>query len=62
MLTVKKFSATWCMPCRQMVPVFEEVKKENPNVRFVDIDVDDNKDLAIQSGAQSVPTIIFENV
>ena len=28
MVTVKKFSATWCMPCRQMVPVFEEVKKK----------------------------------
>ncbi len=60
MLTVKKFGVRWCQPCLMLAPIFEEVKKENPNVRFVDIDVDDNKDLAIQSGVQSVPTIIFE--
>lgn len=60
MLTVKKFGASWCQPCRMLAPIFEEVKKENPNVQFIDIDVDNNKDLALQSGVQSVPTVIFE--
>lgn len=60
MLVVKKFSAEWCQPCRQMVPVFEEVKQENPNIQFIEIDVDTNRDLTIQDGVQTVPTIIFE--
>lgn len=60
MLTVKKFGVRWCQPCLMLAPIFEEVKKENPNVQFIDIDVDNNKDLALQSGVQSVPTIVFE--
>lgn len=60
MLVVKKFSAEWCQPCRQMAPVFDEVKTENPNIQFIEIDVDTNRDIAIQSGVSSVPTIIFE--
>ncbi len=60
MLTVKRYTATWCQPCRQMAPIFEEVKRENPNTQFMEIDVDDNKNMALQEGVQSVPTIIFE--
>lgn len=60
MITIKKYFATWCMPCQQLNPILEEVKKENPNVNFLEIDVDNNKELALQDGVKSVPTVIFE--
>lgn len=60
MLIIKKYSAKWCQPCRVLIPIFEEVKQENPNIQFIDIDVDENRDSAKESGVQSVPTVIFE--
>jgi thioredoxin 1 len=58
MLKVIKFSATWCGPCKALSPVLNEVKGEHPNVMFEDVDVDQNKDYAMQLGISSVPTVI----
>ena len=30
MISVKKFSATWCGPCKVLKPIFEEVTEEIP--------------------------------
>jgi thioredoxin 1 len=60
MLVVKKYFATWCQPCKQLNPIFEELKSEMPNVQFQTIDVDQNKDAALEANVSSVPTVIFE--
>jgi len=60
MITVKKFSASWCGPCKALKPVFEEVKNGFLNVKFEDIDVDENFELASQYGVRSVPTVVIE--
>ena len=64
MLTVKRYTATWCGPCKQLAPVFEELQNEMTNeaspISFQTIDVDMNKDEAINSGISSVPTVILE--
>lgn len=60
MLEVKKFSATWCGPCKSLVPIINEVKSQFPTgVRFIDYDVDTAKDVASEYGINSVPTVIF---
>jgi thioredoxin 1 len=60
MVTVKKFSATWCGPCRMLAPVMNEIKSKYPNVKFEDIDIDDyNEDVETYS-VTSVPTVIIE--
>jgi thioredoxin 1 len=43
---VVKFGADWCGPCRNLKPILEELKKENEGVDFIDINVDDDKDLS----------------
>ena len=60
MVTVKKFSAAWCGPCRALAPVMNEIKGQFSNVKFEDYDVDEAYDEATQYGIRSVPTVIIE--
>jgi len=60
MIKVKRYTATWCGPCKQLAPVFEELKKEITEVTFETIDVDQNKEAVIAEGIVSVPTVVLE--
>jgi thioredoxin 1 len=60
MVEVKKFYGQWCSPCKLLAPVINEIKGEMPNVKFTDVDVDENGDLASKYGVRGVPTIVIE--
>jgi thioredoxin 1 len=60
MIKVKRFTAAWCGPCRQLAPLFEQLKTSFPDVMFETIDVDNNKELAQENFVTSIPTVIFE--
>ncbi len=60
MVTVKKFSATWCGPCRMLAPVINEIKRKYPNVKFEDIDIDEDYENVQKYSVNSVPTVIIE--
>lgn len=52
--------ATWCGPCQQMAPAFHELAEElGSHYKFVTLNVDESRDLAIEYGVSSVPTFIF---
>ena len=52
--------ATWCGPCQQMEPVFEELEKElSSKCKFAKLSVDEARSLSIKYGVTSVPTFIF---
>lgn len=56
------FWATWCGPCKMIAPYVEEVAQENEHIVVGKIDVDEERDLAIQFGITSIPTlIVMEN-
>jgi thioredoxin 1 len=59
MLEVKKFSASWCGPCKTLAPTFNEVRNSFSGVSFNEYDVDDNSDIASQFGIRSVPTVLL---
>jgi thioredoxin 1 len=55
-----KFEADWCMPCKAMASVVEEVAKLNPDVKVLAVDVEgDGIDEALKAyGVRSVPTFV----
>ena len=52
------FWATWCGPCRMIAPVLEEVAKERPDVTVCKVDVDEERELALEYGVSSIPTLL----
>jgi len=58
--TVKKFSASWCGPCRMLAPMMESIKPSYSEVKFEEIDIDEKAEVAAQYGVRSVPTVIVE--
>jgi len=52
------FYADWCGPCKRLAPIVEDVAKENPNLKVVKIDVDNNPSLAYKYNATSIPTLV----
>ncbi len=57
------FWAAWCMPCRMVSPILDELASERPDsVTVAKLNVDENPSLAAQYGVMSIPTIIrFQN-
>ncbi len=55
---VVDFWASWCGPCMMLKPIFEELSGEMPNVKFCKVNVDDERELAIEYGVQSIPTLL----
>ena len=57
---ILKVHAAWCGPCQQMKPIFAELEKEmSPAYLFAELNVDDARDVSIQYGITSVPTLLF---
>lgn len=52
--------ASWCGPCRTMMPFFEELASElSAKYKFVKLNIDEERDLAIQYRVSSIPTFLF---
>ena len=60
MVTVKKFSAVWCGPCRALTPVMNEIKGNYSNVKFEEYDIDEYSEVTEKYAIRSVPTVIIE--
>jgi thioredoxin 1 len=53
------YFATWCGPCKALVPMLERIEPDYPNVKFVKINVDENRDHSVSMNIRSVPTVVF---
>ncbi len=57
------FWATWCMPCKMLAPVIEELAEEaNGRYKIGKVDVDAEPSIAAQFGIMNIPTVLlFKN-
>jgi len=51
--------ATWCGPCKFLIPRLEKLSESYPDAVFVKMDVDKNTDFAVNMGIRSVPTVMI---
>lgn len=57
---VVDFWATWCPPCQMLTPIVEQLDAEsNGRYRIVKVDVDQQRQLAINYNVTALPTLKF---
>ena len=54
------FWAEWCGPCHAVSPVLERIVEERSgDLKLVKINIDEEQELAMRFGIQSIPTMIL---
>ncbi len=54
------FWAEWCGPCHAVSPVLDRIVEErNGELKLVKVNIDEEQELAIRFGVQSIPTMIL---
>jgi thioredoxin 1 len=61
--TCVDFWAVWCMPCKKIAPLVDEIAAEyQDRLQVVKLDVDQNTQTALQYNVMSIPTLmVFKN-
>ena len=60
-LVVVDIFTTWCGPCKQMRPIFEDLSTKYNQIKFISVDLDRTEWLATHDdyGTDSIPTFLF---
>ena len=54
------FWAEWCMPCKMIAPIMEELAKDyNGQVKIAKLDIDENNQTASQFQVMSIPSLLL---
>jgi thioredoxin 1 len=53
------FWAPWCGPCRMVAPVLEEIASERPDLKIVQLNIDENQQTGAAYDVLSIPTLIL---
>ena len=51
------FWASWCGPCRMVLPIIDEIAEEHPEYKVCKVNVDEEGELAEKFGVMSIPTL-----
>lgn len=52
--------AEWCGPCRMIHPILDEMSEEfSGRALIVKLNVDQNKETAMEYGIRNIPTVLF---
>lgn len=54
------FWAEWCMPCKMIAPIMEELAKDyDGQVKIAKLDIDENNQTASQYQVMSIPSLLL---
>lgn len=59
MLTLLKFYADWCGPCKNMAPLVEKLDAEDEMLIVSNVNIDDNPQLRAEYGIRSIPAFVL---
>ncbi len=52
------FWASWCGPCRQVLPILDEIAAERSDIKVCKVNVDEEGELAERFDITTIPTLI----
>ena len=59
-VSIVDFWATWCMPCKVMAPILNDIAEEmTGKVKVCKVDVDKHQQLAANYSVRNIPTLIM---
>jgi thioredoxin-like negative regulator of GroEL len=58
MVRIIKFWASWCRPCTQFTPIFEEIQAEYENFSFSEINIEEHPFTTTEYSVTTVPTVV----
>ena len=61
MITIVDFYAEWCGPCKVIAPILDQIveNNENLNLKKINVDLPESKDLVTEHSVRSIPTLLF---
>ncbi|CDL80564.1 thioredoxin [Xenorhabdus szentirmaii] len=62
-ISIVRFWAPWCGPCRMVAPIFEKLSEDmGKKAIFGELDIDESPSIAARYGIRSIPTtVVFKN-
>ncbi|MDR0488711.1 MAG: thioredoxin [Propionibacteriaceae bacterium] len=53
------FWANWCVPCKKLAPILEELSETYSQVKFVSVDTEENPDAMLAHDIRTLPTVLI---
>lgn len=53
------FFAKWCMPCKMLSPIINEIDGEYKDIKVCRIDIESDPELAQSFQIMSIPTLVY---
>jgi thioredoxin 1 len=58
-ITICKMSASWCVPCKVLGEKIHILENELTDVKFIEIDVEDEPEVATALRIRNVPVLLY---